>query len=749
MKNLLLIILIIAPIQIFAHLGSISGMVSEKGSNSKLVGAIISLTGTTKTAITNELGQFKFNGLVEATYKIEVSNIGYNTIIENVLVKSDENTTINFQLETSLIRLNEIVISSKKSFNQQLIGKIDIKLRPINNSQELLRMVPGLFIGQHAGGGKAEQIFLRGFDIDHGTDINISTDGIPVNMVSHAHGQGYADLHFIIPELISEVKFQKGPYQATKGNFATAGYVELNTKSSIANSEIKLEAGQFDSYRAMGIFDILGEKGKTKNQAAYLAADYNFSNGYFENPQNFNRLNLTGKYHGHLGKNTLLTASLSTFSSIWKASGQIPERAVANGTIGFFGAIDPNEGGETSRKNVNIQMVSNNKKNNTIKNQIYYSNYDFKLYSNFTFFLNDSINGDQIKQAESRNLLGYNGSFTNNKLLGNKNLTTILGINIRHDATNNTELSHSKNRNIVLQNIKLGDITETNSTVFIDETIQITDKMNINTGLRLDYFEHQYLDKLSKSKLNVENTILSPKFNINYTFNNRSQLYLYTGKGFHTNDTRVVVAQSGIKTLPAAYGADLGLFLKPFEKLLINPVLWYLWLDQEFIYVGDEGVVEPAGRTRRYGFDFSARYQITEKLYFDLDYNTTKPQAVGLAEGQNYLPLAPINTSTFGVSYLYKNGLSGTFRGRFLGNRPANEDNSIVAKGYLVNDINFNFTKPKYNIGLSIQNVFNTKWKETQFATESRLQSEIMAVEEIHFTPGTPFFAKINYSIKF
>jgi TonB dependent receptor/CarboxypepD_reg-like domain/TonB-dependent Receptor Plug Domain len=747
MKNLLLLILL--PFQILAHLGTISGTITEKGTQNPLQGATVSLVGFNKKTVTNELGQYIFQNLSSATYKIEITNIGYKTLIVNVIANNDETMFSNFALELSQVQLNEIVISSTKSIDQQLVGKIDTKLRSINNSQEFLRIVPGLFIGQHAGGGKAEQIFLRGFDIDHGTDIQISTDGMPVNMVSHAHGQGYADMHFIIPELVKEVNFKKGVYNASKGNFATAGFVELNTKTTVDKSEIKLEAGQFDSYRALGIFNLLGEKAINNNQAAYLAAEYNFTNGYFENPQAFNRLNLLGKYHGHINKNTVLTASISNFYSKWAASGQIPNRSVENGTIGFYGAIDPNEGGETGRKNLNIQTATNTNNNKLVKNQLYFSNYNFELFSNFTFFLRDSVNGDQIKQKENRNIIGYNGSISGSKIIANKNVNSTIGISFRKDLTNNTELSYTKNKTEKIENIKLGDINELNASVYIDENIQMTEKLAINLGLRFDYFHHEYFDKILNTNGIASNSILSPKLNLNYTFNNRTQLYLNSGKGFHSNDTRVVVAQNGIKTLPAAYGADFGLFFKPFPRLLINPAVWYLWLDQEFVYVGDEGVVEPSGQSRRYGIDFSARLQISNKLYFDLDYNSTKPRAVGEKEGSNYIPLAPINTSTFGLIYQTYKGITGSIRGRYIGNRPANEINTIVAKGYLINDVNLNYSKANYNIGLSIQNVFNTKWKETQFATESRLKNETEAVEEIHFTPGTPFFAKINLSLTF
>lgn len=179
-------------------------------------------------------------------------------------------------------------------------------------------------------------------------------------------------------------------------------------------------------------------------------------------------------------------------------------------------------------------------------------------------------------------------------------------------------------------------------------------------------------------------------------------------------------------------------------KLLVNVAAWYLWLQQEFVYVGDEGVVEPSGRSRRSGIDVLVRYQLTKMLYADLDLNTTKPRSLDADAGQNYLPLAPTFTSTGGLSLQTKTGLSGSIRYRYMADRPANEDNSIVAKGYFVNDLQANYTRRNYVLGLSVQNLFNTRWKETQFATESRLKGEAHPVEEIHFTPGTPFFTRLS-----
>ena len=195
-------------------------------------------------------------------------------------------------LEDDIFRLNEIVIQPKLSA-MNMISKIDLQTTPVNSSQEILSKVPGLFIGQHAGGGKAEQLFLRGFDIDHGTDIAISVDGMPVNMVSHAHGQGYADLHFLIPETVDKIDFGKGPYYSNKGDFATAGYVGFQTKDKLEKSSIGLEIGQFNTLRTVGLFNLLGNK---KTQSAYIATEYILTDGPFDSPQNFNRMNLFGEY---------------------------------------------------------------------------------------------------------------------------------------------------------------------------------------------------------------------------------------------------------------------------------------------------------------------------------------------------------------------------------------------------------------------------------------------------------------------
>lgn len=359
-------------------------------------------TTTNEHTHTNSHGSFSLEN-VSVGDVIKFSRLGYQS--EEVTI-NDLSTPLSIILSVESIDLDEIIISSEVN-PLQLITDIDIQVTPVNSSQDVLRKVPGLFIGQHAGGGKAEQIFLRGFDIDHGTDINLAVDGLPVNMVSHAHGQGYADLHFVIPETIDKVDFGKGLYYEDKGNFTTAGYVDFKTKEHLDTSMIKLEAGQFDTYRLLGMFNIMN----TAQHTAYLASEYLSTDSFFDSPQNFNRINIFGKYTGFITESDKLGVTISNFSSKWDASGQIPQRAVDSGLISRFGAIDDTEGGNTSRTNLLVNYDKIIDESSTLKSSVYWSAYDFELYSNFTFLLEDPINGDQIRQKEDRTIFGLNSEY--------------------------------------------------------------------------------------------------------------------------------------------------------------------------------------------------------------------------------------------------------------------------------------------------------------------------------------------------
>lgn len=745
-KNYIFIVCLFLTAAISAH--EINGIVtsSKTGLPIEDIGVYNKTSGVNTT--TDLAGYYELNDISEGDVII-FYGLGY-TNKEITVSKTELDKTLNITLADAPVSLDQVILTSKVNTLSSLV-KIDVKNSPVKSSQEILRKVPGLIIGQHAGGGKAEQIFLRGFDIDHGTDIALDVDGLPINMVSHAHGQGYADMHFIIPETIDNIDFGKGLYYADKGNFNTAGYVSLKTKDVLENNLFSLETGQFNTVRALAMFKVLGDtKG---HSSAYIGSELLLTDGVFESPQDFNRINIMGKYNYNNYKDEEFTLTASHFQSKWNASGQIPVRAVAQGLITQFGAIDDTEGGRTSRSNILMNHKKKIDEHQELTSKAYVSKYDFELYSNFTFFLEDPINGDQIRQVESRTIFGAETAYQRTFDLKNESsrLRFNSGIGFRYDDNNDVELSKTRNRRETLERIAFGDVDEVNLYTFADITYKTGD-WTFNPGLRLDYFEFDYVNFLSPAfdSRSEDDAILSPKLNIIYTPSASFQLFAKAGFGFHSNDSRVVTAQTGEETLPSAFGVDFGTIVKPAKGLILNAALWSLALQQEFVYVGDAGVVEPSGRSRRYGFEFGARYQINKWLYANIDANYTIARSIDEADGEDFIPLAPDFTSVGGLSVQNLGKFSGGINYRYIDDRPANEDNSIVAEGYFVSDLNINYAFAKnWNLGLIVENIFDVDWKETQFATETRLRNEASSVEEITFTPGTPFNARLKLSVTF
>ena len=721
----------------------IKGKVIDAVSRQPIESASVYLSNNIQfSTISDQYGNFTLQADNKKS-DLRVTYVGYKT----VTVAVEGEATVKIELQQTAVDLKDVVVlQSNHATKFSTLARIDLDLKPVRNTQELMRVVPGLFVAQHAGGGKAEQIFLRGFDSDHGTDVQVSVDGMPVNMVSHAHGQGYADAHFIIPETVNNIDFGAGPYYTQRGNLTTAGYVAFSTYNNIPDSRIQIEAGRYNSFRTLAMIDLL-KKNKDK-QSAYIAGEYYYTNGPTINKQNFNRFNLFGKYNLAITDRTQLTTSLSAFKSTRDASGQVPTRAVENGMIDRFGSIDPSEGGNTERYNANIVLAHRLANNAVWENQAYFNRYKFNLYSDFTFFLNDPVNGDEINQSESRNLFGFSSKLTNKHIFNIWTVTSIYGAGVRADATDNSKLAHVVKREF-LENIKLGDINETNGYAYIQQQAAFG-RWFIDAGLRFDYLHFSYSDKLNATQQAAQGkSIISPKLNIQYTVNRNFQLYVKAGKGFHSNDTRVVVANEGKEILPAAYGGDIGFIFRPSQKLLLNMAAWWLYLNQEFVYSGDDGNIQPSGKTRREGIDIIARYQLTNRLFANVNLNFTKPRAIGLAKGEDYIPLAPTASSTGGIFYKEKYGFNGSISYRYIKSRPANEDNSIIAKGYFIADAAINYSRPKYEIGLAFENLFNTKWNEAQFATESRLRNEPASITELNYTPGIPFFARVKFAIFF
>lgn len=422
------------------------------------------------------------------------------------------------------ISLKEVSVVANRRNPFIEVAKIDIDKNPVKSSQEILRTVPGLFIAQHAGGGKAEQMFLRGFDLDHGTDISLWVDGMPVNMVSHAHGQGYADLHFLQPELIENVEFEKGNYNMMYGDLANAGYVAFKTKDRMPNA-VGVEIGMHDYQRYAASLSFINKR----DMSFYASGAFLTDKGFFDNPQNFKRFNFLSKFTRWTDASSY-SISLWHFNSSWNASGQIPERAVDNHIIGWFGSLDPSEGGSTSRSSLNFQHHVHLDDDAEVKSNLYLSYYTFDLHSNFTFYLNDPENGDEIHQKERRFIAGGNSQYSNQFFVGSEKWKWAGGVGFRYDRVNDIGLYHTRQRT-ELGTYALGDISESALWAYVGIEMNLG-KWMINPAVRVDWFQFSYADKTATkySDPNKAQAAVSPKLNIIYNPSDVVQIFLRGAK---------------------------------------------------------------------------------------------------------------------------------------------------------------------------------------------------------------------------
>jgi outer membrane receptor protein involved in Fe transport len=770
--------------------GSISGkLVDGKTGNAISFANIIianSLIGTT----TDLQGNFQIHGIKEGTYTLVFSHLGYKTQKKKVQVFSNKTSRLLAKMQPASFNMSDLNITARRPFSissSQAIRNIDLELRPVKSSQDLLKLVPGLIIAQHAGGGKAEQIFLRGFDCDHGTDVNISVDGIPVNMVSHAHGQGYADLHFLIPELIGDLSIYKGPYFARFGDFATAGAIAFKTKNILKSNSFDLEIGQFNTLKTT----LLLQTGKgSARQNGIIAAQYYTTNGPFDNPQGLKRLNVFGKYFINITQQSRLTFTVSGFNSAWNASGQVPNRVVKAGIIDRFGALDPMEGGTTSRKDMSLAYELK-QDNHSFHVQAYLTNCSFKLFSDFTYYLQDTVNGDMIEQNESRWLSGMKATYQTSRKIKSTLFINTLGAGFRNDAIKSA-LWHSPNR-IRMNTLSNADINQTNLFVWGQSKIIFNQHWRIEIGLRGDYITYDVDDHLGSASDTLSNglphasgyaqqAMLNPKFNVVYSPDAKLDIYFNAGTGFHTNDARNVIFTKKAKeieqvmmrkglsekeisewlvkhnfnpqqqftgTMPRAYGAETGFRVELFKRLNLGMSVWYMYLDKEFVYVGDGGYSELSNPTQRLGLDCEGRLKITRWLWADADMTISQGHVNGLPKGSNYIPLAPNFTLTGGITMANYHGFDLSLRTIHIGSRPANEDNTVTALGYTLINFGTAFHWTRYTFSATVENLLNTEWNEAQFDTESRMKWEKAPVDELHFTPGNPRNARVGIKVTF
>lgn len=672
------------------------------------------------------------------------------------LTVAPESATVVFRLAAAPVTVDPVAVAADRGFSaaaSDVVRRLDVELRPRESSQELLRLAPGLVIAQHAGGGKAEQIFLRGFDADHGTDVAIAVDGTPVNLVSHAHGQGYADLHFLIPEIADRVYVRKGPYEARDGDFATAGAVDFTTRDRLdfTRAVLTTRGGSFGTAHTLVLIPIGGD---ARHSGGYLAGAAHHTDGPFERPLEYGRVNLFGKWTAPLGRAAELVATASSFGASWNGSGQIPERAVASGLITRFGLIDPSEGGNTHRQELALGVRSAAGPEDGWEARAYAVRYRLRLYSDFTFFLHDCTNGDGIEQDDSRFVTGVRAQYGRLGQLAGRIARWSGGLGARTDW-GDVALYHQRLR----QRLDTGiddRVRQSQLYAWGQEELQLSDRLRLELGARGDLFRFDVLDRLDGRPAAFPHAsgtrwrgIVSPKANLALQLSSGTTAFANLGTGFHSNDARdVILASAHDRLLPRALGGEVGL-RHSWAGGSLAAALWGLDLQSELVYSGDEGTTEPRDRTRRVGIDFEGRVRLAPWLWADADVNLARGRFRDAPAEANRIPLAPTLTSSGGLSLREAGPVAGGLRYRFVVPRAAIEDNSVVARGYLVWESFASWRVSRFDVVLALENLFNARWNEAQFATTSRLRDEPAPVTELHFTPGAPRGMQLGVEYRF
>ncbi|MFO0761604.1 MAG: TonB-dependent receptor [Byssovorax sp.] len=655
----------------------------------------------------------------------------------------------------------EVTIQAEKpgseAASRTVVGRRELELRPRLRPGDIVEAVPGLFAVQHAGGGKANQYFLRGFDADHGTDVAFFTDGVPVNMVSHGHGQGFTDMHFLIPELVTSLDGYKGPYYSNLGDFATAGAVDLHLAEKFEESLAEYSIGQYGVMRGLVIESPdLGDDAR-----AVIAAELYKDDGPFKNPEDLKRFNVYAKASHDFGRTSKVQLTLMSYGSTWNGSGQIPARAVCGegepqnpGPASFgepcidrFGSVDPTEGGSTQR-HMGALTYTTAFHDADLSVMAYLVRYRFSLYSNFTFFAEDPKNGDQIEQTDDRTLGGADIRYRRHDHLLGGQFTTTFGAQARVDSIDNA-LYHDVARERLETRVKAG-ISESQIGVYVEENARIRRYLRFVLGARAERIDVNVEDRRDVLTGGDQSgtqgaTQLLPKAMAIVSPIPQLDLFADYGRGFHSNDARGAVLRKGAATLMTpATGYEIGARVTPIPPLSFTAAAYLLDLQSELVWSGDAGTTEASGQTRRYGLEIGGRLRLGNWLFADVDATFNHASYRANAGNGNSVALAPTRTITAGVGVRKEIGPflpSASVRVKSLGPRPANEDGSLTAEGFTVVDANAALRWKNIELGADIQNLFNATWREVQFATTTRLRYEPAAVTGIHYSPGWPFTA--------
>ncbi len=656
-------------------------------------------------------------------------------------------------LEEILVTAQHITeIGVADSANVGTVTQEQLAARTVYRPGELLETTPGLIVSQHSGEGKANQYYLRGFNLDHGTDLRTTVDGMLVNERSHSHGQGWTDLNFLIPELARGLEYKKGPYYASEGDFASAGTVGVLYADTLARGVASIGIGQ-NGFKRLLVADSPGV------QSGHLlyAVELEHNDGPFVHPDDYRKINGVLRFsQGDLANGFNITAM--GYKARWNSTDQIAQRAIDSGYIsGRFDAIDPTDGGESHRYSLSGAWHRATDVSVATVNA-YIIDYRLNLFSNFTYFLDNPINGDQFNQPDRRVTTALNASYTRELPFAGLESATTVGLQIQNDNIHNGLYSTEARQR--LSTTRQDHIVETSFGVYLENTTHWLEKFRTVAGVREDYYRFDVASSIDVNSGKTSQQRTSPKLDLIFGPWAKTEYYLNVGEGFHSNDARGTTITVDPKSrapadrvtpLVRSKGAEVGVRTTIVPALQSSLTFYVLDFDSELIFQGDAGTTSAGRPSRRTGFEFANYYKLNEWLTVDADL------AYARARFRNYdpvgerIPGAVEGVATFALAIDNLGPYYGEIGYRYFGPRPLLEDNSVRSKSTATISAHVGY---KFNARNRVEvegfNLANRQASAIDYYYTSRLPGEPAAgVNDIHFHPIESRSFRFNYVANF
>jgi hypothetical protein len=648
--------------------------------------------------------------------------------------------------EVRVIGHYENAIGTSDAASQGYITPGLIEARPTLRPAEVLEYIPGVIVTQHSGDGKANQYFLRGFNLDHGTDFRTEVDHVPVNMPTHAHGQGYSDLNFLIPELVQRIQYKKGPYFAEEGDFSSAGAADISYYTKLPQGIGTLTGGPDGYARAMA-----ANSSDVGAGTLLYGLEAFHNDGPWDNPENYRKLN--GVMRFSQGTNADgYTLSLMAYTGKWSATDQIAQRAVDQGLIDRFGSLDPSDGGKTSRYSFALDRHRVLDNGGVLHVDVYAVKYSLDLFSNFTYFLDNPVQGDQFEQYDNRWVFGLAPTWVFNDKWGGRATTNKFGIDVRRDNIN-LALNKTEQRELIGTTRK-DYVQQSGTGLFYENTYEWTDTLRSVAGIREDFYYARVNSNLEANSGTTNAHIASPKLSLIYGPVAKTEYFVNWGQSFHSNDARgttITVNPTSTTTpspqtppqqVPAlvkSKGEEIGVRTEAIPNLQSSLALWRLTLASELVFVGDAGTTEASRPSLRRGIEWSNRYIPKPWLIVDLDLSLSHAEFTDSDPAGNHIPGAIDRVASFGISLKDLGQWSGSLFMRYFGPHPLTEDNSQVGASSLIwsGRATYKFDQ-RTQLTLDILNLFDRKANDIEYYYASQLRTETAPVNDHHFHPAEP-----------